>query len=204
MAPAGRHGVHARRALPARLRQDLSPDSAFGRGDRDRQRRLSSRGLAGRARRVRRTARIRAEPVSGRRQFRPVDRTAAGGLRRGAVRAAFGARLHHPGADRRRSADPRQPVVRGASRGAQARSGVDGANASARRRRPHDRRAYRHAVLEGGLSGEHWQLLHLLSDRDIPRLDPAGPGDAVRFSGCGRGRHHTRRAADRPVRGANT
>ena len=51
---------------------------------------LSSRGLPRRPGGVGRPARLRPEPVSGRRQFRPVDRPAARRLRRRAVRAALG------------------------------------------------------------------------------------------------------------------
>ena len=61
-------------------------------------------------------ARLRPEPLSGRREFRPVDGAAARGLHRRAVRPAFGARLHRSCADRRRYPDRREPLVCGPSR----------------------------------------------------------------------------------------
>ena len=75
-------------------RRQLSGAARLRRADRRRQRGLSSRSLARRARRLRRTLRPGAEPVPGRRQFRPVARAADGGVHRRAVRPAFGARLH--------------------------------------------------------------------------------------------------------------
>ena len=71
--PAGRHGLHHGRAAAARLRGRLSAHSAVGRGDRDRERGVPSRGLARRARCVGRAARLRPESLSGGREFRPVD-----------------------------------------------------------------------------------------------------------------------------------
>ena len=89
--------------------------------DRRRQRGLSSRSLARRAGGLGRPARLRPEPVPGRRQFWPVDRAAARRLRRRAVRAALGSCLHRLRPRRDRDPDRGQPLVRGASGEAEGR-----------------------------------------------------------------------------------
>ena len=60
----------------------------------DRQRGVPPGGVARRPRGLGRPARLRAEPVSGRRQFRTIAGAAARGFHRRALRAALGAGLH--------------------------------------------------------------------------------------------------------------
>ena len=79
--------------------------------------------------------RLRAEPVPGRRQFRPVARAADGGVHRRAVRPALGARLHRARVHRDPAADATSPA--GTSRTAPHRK------ASAARRRRADAAARR-------------------------------------------------------------
>ena len=131
---AVRDGLHAGRPGAAGvLRRQLSDAARLRRADRRRQRGVSPRGLARRARGLRRAARLRAEPVPGRRQFRPVARAADGGVHRRAARPAFGARLHRARLRRDRAADARRPLAR--SRTPRPRK------AARRTRRPSRRRA---------------------------------------------------------------
>ena len=128
--PAGGHGLHAGRPGAAGFRQFLFADPALGGGGRHRQRRLPPRGVPRRPRGVRRPARLRAEPVSGRRELRPILGPAARGFHRRALRAAFGADLHGAGLGGGGHSDRRQPLVRRRSRPASQGGRGDGAGPS--------------------------------------------------------------------------
>ena len=150
----------------------LSSDPDRGGADRRRQRGVPSRGVARRPGGVGRPARLRPEPVPGWRQFRPVDRAAARGLHRRAVRAALGAGLH-------RFALAAVVILTGVSRWYAAVRARPRKAATRPARDPgHPRkvvvrtlRADRDAVLEGALPRQHRQLLHLLPDPDFRRFD---------------------------------
>ena len=197
--PALRYGLHAGRPRAARLRQLLSVDPHLGRGGRNRQRRLSPGSVARRAVRIGRAAWIRPEPVSGRRQFRAVARPAAGGVHRRAVRPEFRRGFHCARAGRGRASDRRRALVRGAPGRKKQSGGGCRPDPSARDRRSHPLCVDRDAVFESGLSRQHQQLLHVLSDSDLRRIDPERAGPAVRVSRLRRNRDVPRRPAGRPL-----
>ncbi len=128
---------------------------------------------ADRAARLGRALRFRAIGVSGRRQFRHLDGSGAGGIDRGAVRTAEHrvvfldrvSRDRHPVADR--------ALVQAADRGKEDCAGR-AASGCAELAPRHDRagRAGRAAVLQAALRVEPVELLHLLPDRQVRASRP--------------------------------
>ena len=140
--------------------------------------------------------------VSGGRQRRIVDGTAAGGVYRASGRAAQHRVVFGRGAAGHRGADAGGRMVQGASQhDAEIACDARDANAVAA---PHDcgsdGDSDRAGLFQVLLHGEPDQLLHVLPDRQISRLGADGAGASLRVSGRGGGGNHHRRAGGRSHR----
>ena len=177
---ARRHGLHACRTVADVGRAQLRRAAGGGGTGRLRFVGVPSGIVAGGAHGVGRTARARAVAVSGRRQCGFVARPAARRVDRDSARPAqhrvvFGGRARR---DRRADAD--RPLVQGASVGEEGAQRRRSRHAVAQQGHVRNGRADPAGVLEVFLSGQHQQLLHLLSDRQVPSAGAGRAGSSVR------------------------